>query len=91
MEDVEKEGVGEGVDVRGLVGWDDGLSRGERERLSKGGEGRVVDEASPVREVEAGLEPLVLQGEVGVREVQQVQQQEFKRERKPLRKWLGIW
>ncbi len=28
LEDVDKEGVGQGIDVRGLVEWDDGLTRG---------------------------------------------------------------
>jgi hypothetical protein len=33
MEDLDKEGDGDGIDITGLVGWDDGLTKGERQRL----------------------------------------------------------
>lgn len=78
LEDVEKEGVGQGIDVKGLVGWDDGLTRGERERMVKAA-AEAVDEASPVRREEE--------------EQQQQQRSEEppRRERRPVKKWLGIW
>lgn len=71
MEDLEKEGVGEGIDVRGLVAWDDGLTRGERERERE--RAGVGDDASPVSRNTAGEE------------------EEEKRVRRPVKKWLGIW
>ncbi len=66
LEDVDIEGVGQGIDVKGLVAWDDGLTRGERERLLMAA---VVDDASPVN---------------GVGE-------ETRREKRQVKKWLGIW
>lgn len=74
LEDVEKEGVGQGIDVKGLVGWDDGLTRGERERMLK-----AVDEASPVRREGEGWEE------------EQRSEEAPRRERRPVKKWLGIW
>lgn len=85
MEDTDKDGVGEGVDVKGLVDWDDGMTRGERERgveaaremLEKAGtgDGRGADDANRV----AG------------REMGEDEETPSRRQRRPLRKWLGIW
>lgn len=86
MEDVDKEGVGQGIDVRGLVSWDDGMTRGERERE------RMRREAAGIAgdaEAEAGDVSLASKaGELG-QEKEVVE--EPRRERRPLRKWLGIW
>ena len=56
MEDLEAE-EGQGVDVRGLVEWDDGLTRGEREAVLK----RRAKEAA---KVELIAEPTDATGEV---------------------------
>ncbi len=76
LEDVDIDGVGQGIDVKGLVAWDDGLTRGERRRMLGPATVEGDDDASPVSEGGEG------EGEVG---------EELRRERRPLRKWLGIW
>lgn len=80
MEDLDKEGI----DVRGLVPWDDGLTNAERERMRSAAQeaGReAVDgqsDAGPVNQRDFGEE-------------EQVMPVEPRRERRPLKKWLGIW
>ncbi len=85
MEDVEKEGVGEGVDVRGLVSWDDGLTRGERERLVEKVREAVGGGVGGEDEDDAG--PVGLGEEFG----EEGRVEEPRRERRPVKKWLGIW
>lgn len=80
MEDLDKEGI----DIRGLVPWDDGLTNAERERMRSAAQeaGReAVDgqsDAGPVNQRDFGEE-------------EQVMPVEPRRERRPLKKWLGIW
>lgn len=85
MEDVEKEGVGEGIDVRGLVSWDDGLTRGERERMVQ-----AAMKAAAVGQDAGGgddASPVVARGDLGDEELVE----EPRRERRKVKKWLGIW
>ena len=92
-----------GVDVRGLVPWDDGLTRKEREAGGRSREletkmiqGMVArDEDGEMKEVREdvrrsyGMEKSVevIVGEPGQEREEQPVQQQ--RKRKP--KWLGIW
>lgn len=78
MEDLNRDV--QGVDVRGLVAWDDGLSAEARERQRVAAEEARV-EGSPVNE--GGM------AGGGGEEEEGGQQRE--RRRRPLKKWLGIW
>lgn len=80
MEDVEKEGMGEGIDVRGLVSWDDGLTRGERESLVRG----AIEAAVAAREASDDASLVSASGDLE-------QPQQARRKRRPVKMWLGIW
>ena len=74
MEDLEE--GGQGVDVRGLVPWDDGLSGVERREARE-----------KVRQMRRDRGEHVPDEEEDAKAVEEAVQ----RPRKKLKKWLGIW
>lgn len=91
MEDLDAEGE-QGVDVRGLVPWDDGLTNKERR---EGGR-RDYRTEQQVRMGEAmagnGVGGAGLQDEVQEQGQVQAQGQEGEKpQRRKVKKWLGIW
>lgn len=103
MEDLDLEDD-QGVDVRGIVPWDDGLTNPERERggrriivtsgadlRNEGRKGETLEELG--RRKKESQEAVAKQNRGGEQEAQMEQQQEVPEEQ-PKRKrklWLGIW
>ena len=103
MEDLDAEDD-QGIDVRGIVPWDDGLTNKERERggrrmlvvsgrdlMEQGRPGETIEDfAKRKREEQQGLRRNVVEPmtQGGEGSEEEVQQKPEKKKRKM---WLGIW